>query len=195
MADLVMLIDRVGTDCRREQRWRNGGGSTIELFRAEIAGELVCRLSVATVQQSGAFSVFKNIQRHLFLLEGVGLVLDFGVGKLLSVNEPYVPIVFDGDLPVNCRLLAGSVRVVNLMTDRRRVSRTRVQVLASADRFQATDMTLLYPLRGAWHVAAEGEQVERLSENEVSMIRGQNGQQFVLSGAGQILKADLSSAR
>ncbi|MBA3776460.1 MAG: HutD family protein [Betaproteobacteria bacterium] len=116
-----MAIHRVLTpaDYRRTP-WKNGGGRTTEIAvgppDAGLA-DFAWRVSVADVEQDGAFSVFPGVARTLVLLAGDGMRLT-GVGEPLEVHAPFEPVTFAGDAPVTCALTNGPVRDFNLMVRR-----------------------------------------------------------------------------
>lgn len=78
------------------QPWKNGRGTTTELWRLERDGHLMVRLSRAAVVEDGPFSVFPGIERNLTVLSGPGFRLTGG--GLDFRCEPLVPVAFPGDL-------------------------------------------------------------------------------------------------
>lgn len=80
------------------QPWKNGRGTTTELWRLEREGQLLVRLSRAAVVEDGAFSLFPGIERNLTVLSGPGFRL---TGEGLDFRcDPLVPMAFPGDVPV-----------------------------------------------------------------------------------------------
>jgi uncharacterized protein len=82
----------------KPQPWKNGLGTTTELWRLERDGQLLVRLSRAAVVEDGAFSLFPGIERNLTVLSGPGFRLS-GAGLDFRCN-PLVPMAFPGDIPV-----------------------------------------------------------------------------------------------
>lgn len=80
------------------QPWKNGRGTTTELWRLERDGRLLVRLSRAAVVEDGPFSLFPGIERNLTVLSGPGFRLT-GAGIDLRC-EPLVPVAFPGDIEV-----------------------------------------------------------------------------------------------
>lgn len=80
------------------QPWKNGRGTTTELWRLERDGEFLVRLSRAAVVEDGPFSLFPGIERNLTVLSGPGFRLR-GAGLDLRC-KPLVPVAFPGDLAV-----------------------------------------------------------------------------------------------
>ena len=101
------------------QPWRNGGGSTRELFAWPTREDWIFRISLANVEKSGPFSAFPGIDRHIAIVEGnsLSLVLEGG-RRNVALNQ--TPFHFDGALAPMCLVEAGSAADLNLMVDRRR---------------------------------------------------------------------------
>ncbi|HEX2570355.1 MAG TPA: HutD family protein [Polyangia bacterium] len=103
--------------------WKNGGGSTTELWVDPPDADLATfdrRLSIAAVHASGPFSAFPGVDRTIALLEGPGMVIDFGAQGEIKLDRPWNPAVFSGDGPAEGRLLSGPCRDFNVMTRRGR---------------------------------------------------------------------------
>ncbi len=80
------------------QPWKNGRGITTELWRLERDGQVLVRLSRASVVEDGPFSLFPGIARNLTVLSGNGFRL---TGERLNLRcDPLVPVAFPGDIPV-----------------------------------------------------------------------------------------------
>ena len=80
------------------QPWKNGKGTTVEMWRLERDGTLLVRLSRASVVEDGPFSVFPGIERNLTVLTGAGFRL---TGEGINLRcDPLVPVAFPGDVPV-----------------------------------------------------------------------------------------------
>ena len=80
------------------QPWKNGRGTTTELWRLERDGQLLVRLSRAAVVEDGPFSLFPGIERNLTVLSGPGFRLTGAGIDLCCV--PLVPVAFPGDVEV-----------------------------------------------------------------------------------------------
>ena len=97
------------------QPWKNGGGITHEIARAEDQGALLWRLSIAEVATDGPFSAFPGLSRILTVIDGAGIHLDTPDSRLDAL--PLAPLGFSGDLPVTSRLIAGPIRDFNVIFD------------------------------------------------------------------------------
>ncbi|MDQ4489309.1 HutD family protein [Sinomonas sp. ASV486] len=109
----------------RPVRWKNGGGTTVELARGpEVAGEdgestsgdWGWRLSIADVDRAGDFSSFDGMERILTVIEGELMVLT--VDGHEHGLERHRPFRFDGGAPASAVLPTGSIRDLNLITRR-----------------------------------------------------------------------------
>lgn len=124
----------------RSVPWKNGGGMTREIASgavqapmasAEIADGFDWRVSVADVDAGGPFSAFPGIDRVITLVEGEGMVLT--VDGTPHAVGPLSPFAFSGDAATDCRLTAGAVRNINVMTRRSRATaHVRIINLATA---------------------------------------------------------------
>lgn len=95
--------------------WRNGGGVTREIARAEGDSGWLWRLSVADVGADGPFSHFPGMTRILTVIEGAGVDLLTPEGTIAA--RPDRPVAFSGETPVEGRLCAGPIRNINLIHD------------------------------------------------------------------------------
>lgn len=100
------------------QPWKNGGGVTHEILRDGPPERFRLRVSLAEVSRDGPFSRFDEVDRVIVLVEGRGFTLHGEHTRTLA--EPGVPHAFAGEEPIQCALVEGPVRDLNLMVDRRR---------------------------------------------------------------------------
>jgi uncharacterized protein len=111
--------------------WANGRGVT-EVVVSWPPGEddFDWRVSIATVEEPGAFSSYAGIDRTLVVAAGGPLLL--GIDGTMVTAERLDPIAFSGDAETMC-LAASRARVVNAMTRRGRASAEVAVVEAKAD--------------------------------------------------------------
>jgi environmental stress-induced protein Ves len=107
------------------QPWRNGGGVTRELLAWPDAAGWQARISVADVRAAGPFSRFDGIERWFAVLEGEGVALRVA-GEHHRLTPASLPLRFDGAAAVDCSLLAGATRDLNLMAAPGRARMARV---------------------------------------------------------------------
>ena len=101
----------------RVMAWKNGGGTTTEIFASPPSANFDWRVSIATVNADGPFSSFIGYERHIMTLAGEGMRLEVeGRGKFDL--EPFKPFSFPGDTRVAGSLLNGPVLDFNLMVRR-----------------------------------------------------------------------------
>ena len=94
--------------------WRNGGGSTQVLLTWPHADEWRIRISVAEIERDGPFSRYFGAERWFAVLDGAGVNLRVGGGSQLLTPDTE-PFRFSGNVDVECSLLAGRTRDLNLM--------------------------------------------------------------------------------
>nr|BDT29912.1 HutD family protein [Bacteriovorax sp. HI3] len=111
------MIEIFTKDSFKEMPWKNGGGSTLELYRMPSEGDFNFRLSMATVSSDGPFSHFPGIDRILLLMEGAGFRLN-KKPQSLTMDTPFSPLTFSGEEDIHCQLIQGTCRDFNIMTRR-----------------------------------------------------------------------------
>lgn len=96
--------------------WKNGKGVTQELAINEGANidNFIWRISMASVVEDGPFSNFTGYTRHLLLLEGRGIDLEFGTSTT-SLNSPLAMAEFDGGIATHGKLHNGQIRDFNVI--------------------------------------------------------------------------------
>ncbi len=101
----------------RVMPWKNGAGSTTEIAVGPQAGDAFdWRVSMATLTQSGLFSVFAGIDRVITPIDGPAFRLMHGVHGSHEVT-PLVPYAFPGDWTTTAEL-TGPGRDYNVMIRR-----------------------------------------------------------------------------
>ncbi len=125
------------------QPWKNGRGTTTELWRLERDGQLLVRLSRAAVVENGPFSLFPGIERNLTVLSGPGFRLT-GAGIDLRC-APLVPVAFPGDVEVLASDTNGQQSDDFNVMSARRLPRPQV-IVAQNDSLPAGGTLALYAL-------------------------------------------------
>lgn len=160
------------------QAWKNGGGTTEEIFREDLPnGDVAFRLSIAAVERDGPFSTFPGIDRTIMLLAGHGMILDHkGVGSH-RLDRLFAPHAFSGDVETDCRLIDGPCRDLNLMV-RRSIASGSVSVMDMSAGSMVSglpkDVRLLHILSGVIAVnefAARAGDTLALEEGAAPSIR------------------------
>lgn len=93
--------------------WRNGGGITRDVA---VAADRTWRLSIASLQQSGPFSLFPGLDRVFLAASAGGVTLHVeGVPHEVGFGEQ---LAFPGEATVVADLPSGGGHAINLMTRR-----------------------------------------------------------------------------
>jgi environmental stress-induced protein Ves len=108
------------------QRWKNDGGWTTELAVGGDAADFDWRASIAEIETDGPFSVFPQCDRHIALLDGNGMRLEFDSAQPALLEQRLQFVRFAGEWKTYGALLDGPVRDFNLISRRDRV---RAEVL------------------------------------------------------------------
>ena len=148
--------------------WKNGGGSTTEIAVSPPGAgfdDFDWRVSLATITQDGPFSVFPGIDRTLALVDGDGVLLDFGDERVvLSPSEPLIE--FAGEDTVHATVTGANTTDFNVMTRRGRC-RHRLEACAvrgTLELNRRATTTLLF--------LADGESLTLSSARErIAMVR------------------------
>ena len=134
--------------------WKNGGGHTRELVCWPPGAGLDAfdwRVSIATIAQSGPFSVYAGIDRSITLLSGAGVRLQ-GRGVDHFLNTPLVPHSFSGDVPLHGHLLADAASTdFNVMTRKGRAW-AQVQSVSVETTLAQSLHGLVFAVFGNWRI-------------------------------------------
>jgi uncharacterized protein len=114
-----MSARRIRAGEYRRVRWKNGGGWTTELAAVPAGAEAFdWRISIADVESDGAFSTFPGCDRHIALLDGPGMQIDFDESAPLVLDQRLKFLQFSGEWNARGRLLGGTVRDFNVIVRR-----------------------------------------------------------------------------
>lgn len=181
----------------RRMRWKNGAGWTSEILRVPDADDWAWRLSIAELEADAPFSAFPGVERELVLLEGNGLRLRFGDGRVEELRPPHGRARFGGEEPLSGELLDGPSRDFNLMWKRAEVDAQLWH------RPLAGSMVLFVPPGETWivHVLAGRAGFARecglddVGQGDTALLRSDDARaRFALEGAGELLLARIAPA-
>lgn len=139
--------------------WKNGGGSTREVACRPDGADMNAfnwLVSIATIAQSGSFSILSGVDRVIMLLVGNGVHLRSSSGIDHTLDQTYTPFAFPGDIALDCTLLGNTSTDFNVMS-RRGALHADVQVLRGHTNIAATSSGLLLVLRGDWQLTQHGD--------------------------------------
>jgi uncharacterized protein len=103
----------------RRMRWRNGGGWTTELAAGgDDASVFDWRVSIAEIASDGDFSAFPGCERHIALLDGAGMQIEFDGAPPIRLEQRLKFFAFGGESRARGRLLGGAVRDFNVIVRR-----------------------------------------------------------------------------
>ena len=135
--------------------WKNGGGSTCEIAcwpPGAGLNDFGWRVSIATIAAAGPFSVFEGVDRSIMLLDGDGVRLRSGDGRIDHLlDRPHQPFAFSGDAAIACTLLGGPSSDFNVMARRGRWH-AELRVLDRAAAIGNAPHGVLLALRGSWRL-------------------------------------------
>ena len=114
-----MVIQTFTLNDFKKMPWKNGGGVTTEIYSLNdsLNSSLLFRLSMATVERDGPFSIFPGIDRILLLLKGEGFHLKNDTFDTL-ITMSTSPVNFKGEESIKCILINGPCVDFNVMTAR-----------------------------------------------------------------------------
>ncbi|MDR2128111.1 MAG: HutD family protein [Burkholderiaceae bacterium] len=150
-----MACQRFSLESIAPVSWKNGGGSTCELACwPPDAGmdSFDWRVSIATINAAGPFSVFAGIDRIITLLDGAGVHLRTRDGCVdHRLDTPLVPFPFSGDVVLDATPLGGASTDFNVMVRRGRL-RAALHVCHDACALSPCPHGLLLARHGHWRV-------------------------------------------
>ena len=146
--------------------WKNGLGTTLELFRINTphSQEFELRISKATLSNDGPFSLFPNIQRALSIVSGNGVILNMSGRESIHLNTESDFFIFDGDEKIDCHLNDGPCTDFNIFWNPQKyiVSFINLPVIHNAD------ISFYYQLKKeTLTIFSKGEMTTEMGEHEL----------------------------
>jgi len=192
-----MSARRIRAGEYRRARWKNGGGWTTELAAAPAGAEAFdWRISIAEIENDGAFSTFPGCDRHIALLDGPGMQIDFDESAPLVLDQRLKFLQFSGEWTARGRLLGGAVRDFNVIVRR---AAFQAEVL---HRPLVGPMVFLPEAKTTWFIYVAGGRAELKDiagmdlEAGDSLLLEREGEarNRVLSGGGEVVLVKLTHA-
>ncbi len=150
---MIAQVTHLKPNMYRVMPWKNGGGSTTEIYADPSSQDFDWRISMAKINSNGPFSLFPGIERIIMNLSGPHIKLQHENGNsvLLKALEPYN---FSGERETFATMLTkGEATDFNVMTKDNKVKATlsvergRYPVLDNAH--EIADIIFIYVLSGA----------------------------------------------
>jgi hypothetical protein len=188
---------RIRADEYRRARWKNGGGWTTELAAAPAGAEAFdWRISIAEIENDGAFSTFPGCDRHIALLDGPGMQIDFDESAPLMLDQRLKFLQFSGEWTARGRLLGGAVRDFNVIVRR---AAFQAEVL---HRPLVGPMVFLPEAKTTWFIYVAGGRAELKDVAGMDLEAGDSllleregeARNRVLSGGGEVVLVKLTRA-
>lgn len=172
--------------------WKNGAGSTVELYREPAAGDFDFRISIATIGGDGPFSVFPGFDRIIMSLSGPSILLEHQNPHRTAVLRAFEPYHFDGGLSTFATLQgAGPARDFNIMT-RRGYADLSCQVKKSHTKIAAEDRTVfVYPLEKTLRVEGCSSVVTSVNPGDLLKVSALESGIAIASDAGRFVLIEM----
>ena len=176
---------------RKSTRWKNGGGSTVEVIVVPTGAgfdDFDWRISLATIAQSGSFSVFPGIDRTLVLVDGGGLALQIDAAPPFNLHPGQPLIRFRGEAAVDATLASGATTDFNVMT-RRSTCSHQVEMLTFSGSHRLTrrsGSTLLFLAGGDRLTCRHGEKDTLLHLHDALLLTADDAAEWTLQAAATV---------
>jgi environmental stress-induced protein Ves len=178
----------------RRQRWKNGGGWTTELAVSPSDGDFDWRVSIAEIESDGAFSTFPHCDRHIALLDGNGMRLEFDAAQPVLLDRRLHFVAFAGEWRTFGALIDGPVRDFNVIARRERV---QADVL-----HRPLVGTMVFPPLATWFVYLAAGRATLKHRNENTTLEAGDSlllepdaaaDNAILDGGGELVLVKFSS--
>jgi environmental stress-induced protein Ves len=182
-----MNIQLLGPAQFKSQPWKNGGGSTLELYKYPQHENYDIRLSIATVSSSGPFSKFPGYLRAIIQLEGEPMKLRHPEMNQAKTLERYEPYFFDGEALTDC-VVTETARDFNVIYKKNCSAKTCVidlepgtvrKILSSAVK------TFVFCLRGNIMLGNGEIEPSLISEDELCILTNGDAPKEAVMTAGK----------
>jgi len=186
----------------RRMRWKNGDGWTTELAvfpqtDASAVAAFHWRISIADIERDGAFSTFADCERHIALLDGVGMELRFDAAPSVRLDRRLQFFRFAGEWQTHGVLLSGPVRDFNVIV-RRATASAEVwhrPLVGPMVFLAAADVTwFVYLVAGTATIKSQPGAPTLEAGDSLLLEAGAATDNIVLTGGGEILIVKLTRA-
>lgn len=180
---LLIRLDTVAP-----QAWRNGGGTTRELFVWPTGSPWRWRISVADITQDGPFSAFDGVDRCFAVLQGGGVRLALPGAQALDLRTDSAALAFAGEAAPDCHLLDGATRDLNLMWLRDAGQSTMQRAAAGPAWVSAAPLRALFTAEPL-SLRIDGQAPQQVAAWTLAVSPHAAHQRWQLQGGGALLQA------
>jgi environmental stress-induced protein Ves len=176
--------------------WKNGGGSSTEIaVSPDGAGfaDFDWRVSLATINADGPFSIFDGVDRTLALVDGAGVTLSIDGARRFVLCEDDPLMEFKGEAEVDATLNGGATIDFNIMTRRARCQHRlgRRDIDGRAEFAPRGDLTVLFLAAGeSLSVSSDGERLGMVRYDAV-VFEGAGAWVLEAAASATVLVADI----
>lgn len=172
--------------------WKNGQGTTRDILLLPETEDFDIRVSLADIPPESTFSAFPGITRHITLLGGAAMTLEFADGTVERL-KPMVPLTFDSGQTPFCQASGGTVRVLNVMTREQQWRSSVVALAGGGHKVQIPrwGVLLLFAATGRW-TAQSGSSAADCAEGETVLAGGYDAASLSASPGAKALLATLT---
>ncbi len=169
--------------------WKNGGGSTTEIFVSPANADLASfdwRISLASIAASGPFSSFPEIDRSLSLVAGAGVDLQIADGsdaRNIALRLGQIDTVqFRGEAKVDAQIVQGETLDFNVMTRRTRCTHhfSRCALHGTQTWQHTATHSLIFVATGS--IKVSGAQEWQLQQGDSLLFDSSDSQDWQLQG-------------
>lgn len=179
--------------------WKNGLGETLEIAVRREEGEILYRISQASVIEDGLFSDFSGLHRTLVLLSGKGMLLEHESSNHSyrhDLTQPLMMARFAGGDKTYASLTGGKIEDLNIMVSETKVSST-VEALTENESFVYASQALCSAFYANQECTLKLEFadkcVEKVVKSQDSIFISQPCNLTIMNGAGVAINIDLVS--
>ncbi|ALL68439.1 hypothetical protein K788_0000507 [Paraburkholderia caribensis MBA4] len=157
-------------------RWKNGKGTTRELFRIgaiDNEQDFALRVSVADMDCDSVFSTYPGVDRILMILHGSGMqLIDIPDSMVIAtLSGQFSTFSFAGERQLEGRLNDGPIIDLNVMI-RRGFATTGLRIIGPSQTEPAGDCRLVLAARGELRVESSDGNELALRDSEFITVTG-----------------------
>jgi len=176
--------------------WKNGGGMTTELAVHPSADAYDWRISIADIESDGPFSTFDGYDRHIALLEGIGMELRFDDAEPVRLERRLQFYKFAGEQRAEGVLISGKVRDFNVICRREAVNADVLHRPLVGPMVFFRDATWFIYLADGKAEARAGDEIRALEAGSSLVLpAGADERRIVLNGGGDLVLVKFTPAQ